>query len=132
MPAQFQVKDGQVTGLVGPDASTELHFRYPATHSKQLIAYSASLAVDLSLGLEISVAPLTGNITHAVPTNIPADNAEVVYFFVQDGTGSRTITWSASHLGAAPTSGGAANTKLRVEFVVVNGKLIFKSNSGWY
>lgn len=80
-------------------------------------AYAATLAVPT---LEypdtvIVVAALTGNTI--VPAPLGARKGmRLTYVFLQDGTGSRTVTWNAVH-AAATNGAGTANQVGATSFV---------------
>lgn len=59
----------------------------------------ATIAVDASLG-NLFVVTLGGNRTMGVPST-PSDGQRVMFEIIQDGTGSRTVTWSSSTGGYA-------------------------------
>lgn len=58
---------------------------------------ASTIATDASLGVYFRVT-LGGNRTLGIPTN-PADGQTILYEFVQDGTGSRTLTLTTSGTG---------------------------------
>lgn len=60
---------------------------------------AATIAVDASLGNLFRVT-LGGNRTMGVPST-PSDGQRILFELIQDGTGSRTITWSSSTGGYA-------------------------------
>lgn len=69
---------------------------YGITHTAP--SYAASLTFDCTNGNSFKVT-LTGNVTSITLSNPPASGTygEIVIMFVQDGTGSRTVTgWPAS------------------------------------
>lgn len=71
----------------------------------------ATLTLDCSLGNSF-VVTLGGNRTVAAPTN-PRDGQTIVFKIIQDGTGSRTLTWNATFNwpgGTAPTLSTAASS----------------------
>lgn len=103
-----------------------------AASSVQSLAYSATRSVNHASGLEVIVGTLTGNVQIDVPTGIPARGVMVAYHFTQDGTGTRTLTWSASHKGSAPTAAGTAGQKQSVFFRSDGTNLIYAGASGWY
>lgn len=98
----------------------------------QSVAFAASLAVSLAAGNYVTVAALTGNLTHLAPTIIPPRGVRVAYSFTQDGTGTRTITWSAAHLGGAPTAAGTAGQKRTFWFESDGTNLLYMTATGWY
>lgn len=103
-----------------------------ALHKVQSVAYAASLDVNLAEGNYVTVGTLTGNIAHNAPTGIPSKGTRVAYYFTQDNTGTRTLTWSASHKGAAPTSAGTSDQKQTVWFESDGTSLLYCGATGWY
>lgn len=73
--------------------------------------FGATMTVDLAQG-NVHKITLTGNITSLTISNAQA-GGEYTLVLVQDGTGSRTITWPGTVLwagGSAPTLSGASKT----------------------
>lgn len=96
------------------------------TQSFLTVTYAASLALDASAATTQMIA-LTGNITMLVPTN-PANGAILNIIFVQDATGSRTVTWTGTtggfyHLSWVQST--APNEVSTISFVYNSG------NSKW-
>lgn len=60
---------------------------------------AATIVVDASLGNLFRVT-LGGNRTMGVPST-PSDGQEILFEIIQDGTGSRTVTWASSTGGYA-------------------------------
>lgn len=81
----------------------------------QAIAYAASITPDVSAGQVVIVGTLTGNITVNAPTNGRAGD-RLAFFFTQDGTGARTITWNAVFKKTADGA-GIASQKSAMEFL---------------
>lgn len=82
----------------------------------QSVAYAASLTPNLTNGDFIIVGQLTGNISIASPTGSISVGDEILFYFLQDGTGGRTISWDAVYHGG-PTASGAGNLRRVVKFV---------------
>lgn len=84
---------------------------------------SGSTTLDFSTGLNFALT-LTGNLTLNVPSNMENGQSGVIYF-IQDGTGSRTLSLNASikKPGAAPTLSTPAGTVDRVGYFVRGGVL---------
>jgi len=81
----------------------------------QDIAYAAAITPDLSLGTNIVVGALTGNLTINAPTNVvKGETLDIA--LVQDATGGRTITWDAVFKKAADGA-GSANQKASTSFM---------------
>lgn len=96
--------------------------------ARQLIAYASTITPNLANGDYIKVGQLTGNITINAPTNAQ-DGDEVQFYFQQDGTGSRTITWNSVFVGG-PTAGGPAFQRRAVSFVYDGIEWILSGDSG--
>ena len=96
------------------------------------IAYSATITLNLQNANSFSIGVLTGNLTLANPTNLPAagQSQSGSIFFRQDGTGSRIITfgnnfkWAGGVVGILST---AANARDRLDYVVDHEGLIHAS-----
>jgi hypothetical protein len=85
---------------------------------------SGTVAVDYEEG-NVAFGTLTGNITTFSITNPPASGrvGTITLVLIQDGTGSRTVTWGASVLwpgGTAPTLSGASGVDV-VTLVTLDG-----------
>jgi hypothetical protein len=75
----------------------------------QLLAYAASITVNAQDGDRVIIGALTGGLTLNAPTN-GYRGQTLTFYFLQDGTGGRTITWNAAFRKAADGA-GAANQK---------------------
>ncbi len=90
----------------------------------QVLTDAATINWDASLGGYGKVT-LGGNRTFAAPTNL-VDGFQYHLEVVQDGTGSRTITWNAVFVwvgGVAPTLTTTLNKRDIFTFRCDNGKL---------
>lgn len=58
------------------------------------LAYGAAVTPNLALGSYVRVGLLTGDITVNAPAGTPSAGDELVFFFKQDSTGGRTITFA--------------------------------------
>ena len=67
--------------------------------SPQTLTDAATITTDASTGIHFRVT-LGGNRTLAVPTN-PTDGQRILWEFIQDGTGNRTITLAGGTGGFA-------------------------------
>lgn len=92
---------------------------------------AATVAVDLSSGLNFTVT-LGGNRTMGNPSNTKVGQTGWLRV-VQDGTGSRTLSWASNYEfagGTAPTlSTGAADEDLFI-YLVISSTRIFVSTAG--
>ena len=68
----------------------------------------SSIAVNAALGNDFKVT-LGGNRTMAAPSN-PLDGQKITFEVIQDGTGSRTLTWTTGSSGAYSFGSGTAPT----------------------
>lgn len=57
-----------------------------------VIAFAAAIALDMSTANSKVKTTLTGNTTVTVSNGV--EGQECVFYFTQDGTGGRTVTWS--------------------------------------
>lgn len=64
-----------------------------AQQAFQSIAYSATVTIDPFAGRYAQISALTGNVTVANPAGVAAKGEELQIEFLQDATGSRTVTW---------------------------------------
>lgn len=81
------------------------------------VSYSATVTPAVgNFGSDITynIGTLTGNLTVASPTGTPFDGQKLFFRLIQDGTGTRTVTWNAVYafgtdITAAmePTTGGS-------------------------
>lgn len=89
---------------------------------------AANIATDASLGKHFRVT-LGGNRTMDNPTN-PINGQKIIYEIIQDGTGSRTITWgSAFAWGTTVTVPTLTTTAAKRDFV---GFVYNSTTSKWY
>lgn len=117
------VASGRGTFTVTPSSGLQ------AAPLPQTVAFSATLNVNFASGTIVTVGTLTGNITHASPTNIPLTGTPVRYQFTEDAGAAHTHTWSALHKGAWPTGVNEANQKKTIYGINDGTNLIFQSNS---
>ena len=119
------ITTGNTRVLTVPDsnitiAGTELAQEFTATQNfnATTLTDAATIAWDTSANQVTSVT-LAGNRTFGAPTN-QVDGGVYVLIVVQDGTGSRTITWNSvfKWVGAtAPTLSTAASSRDQFVFV---------------
>lgn len=83
----------------GSDPITPAAIGAVKQYTPQVLTDAATITTDVSTGVHFRVT-LGGNRTLAVPTN-PADGQRVLWEFIQDGTGSRTITLAGGTGGFA-------------------------------
>lgn len=84
-----------------------------AAAAPQSVSYASTITLDLATGINFDVGTLTGAVTLANPSNPKVGQSGRIRF-VQDGTGSRAITfgsWWKAPGGAASlsTTGGAVD-----------------------
>ena len=87
------------------------------------ITYGTTTTLDFSQGNNLRVT-LTGNITTLAASNM-VDGQSGIITFVQDGTGSRTLTGvSSDFLGTDPTLSTAASARDHLPYYIENSKVI--------
>lgn len=92
---------------------------------------AATIAMDASLSNNFQVT-LAGNRTFGNPTNMTAGQVGSI-FINQDGTGSRTLSWSSYWLfpsGNAPTLSTGANSSDRVDYIIQSSTQIHAQFAG--
>ena len=97
----------------------------------QSISYAASITPNVRNGGRITVGTLTGAITVNVPTNGVAGD-EITFRFVQDGTGSRAITWNAAFKAVGLAASGSANQAAVVRFRCEGSTWVQIGDAAWY
>ncbi len=88
---------------------TDLRFQ------RQAPAFSATLNPDPTLGEIYEPGALTAGLTIGAPVN-PAIGQVLIFSFLQDGTGGRTVTWNAAFIKTWSDTGNGANTRSSVAF----------------
>lgn len=92
--------------------------------TEQTLTDGATINWDISLG-QSAIVTLGGNRTIANPTNT-VNGGFYVLQVIQDGTGSRTLSWGANFIwpsGTAPTLTTTAGKRDFFGFICSNGKL---------
>lgn len=93
------------------------------------VSYGATVTLDLNTGINFDIGTLTGNITLANFTNAKAGQSGLIHF-VQDGTGSRIITYGSNFRAAAGLAvNGLLSTGINMVdemsyFVRTDGKIV--------
>lgn len=74
------------------------------------VPYTATITLDLTVGTDFEIDPLTGNLTLANPAVIPPRWSGTI-LLPQDATGGRTISYGSAFkiAGGTPTASTAAN-----------------------
>lgn len=80
------------------------------------VSYAASVTPTSGWGGNVRVGALTGNITVNNPTGAFDFGDELEFYFVQDGSGGRTITWGAAFRTTYTDTGNAAFKRNIVRF----------------
>lgn len=80
----------------------------------QTPAYAATLTPDREAGGIYAPEALTGNLTIGAPSNA---GGRLVFSFLQDGTGGRTVTWNAIFIHSWSDTGNTANRRSSIAFV---------------
>jgi hypothetical protein len=65
---------------------------------------------------DIGYVTLGGNRTMAAPTGTPVDGQKLILEIVQDGTGSRTLTWNSAYRFSAATSPTLTTTASKTDY----------------
>jgi len=107
---------GTIT-LTSPNTNTSYTLALPGVVAT--LTDAATITPDMSSNTNFTVT-LGGNRTLANPTNFVSGQTGSI-FIVQDGTGSRTLSWGSYwdfSNGTAPTLSTAANAVDRVDYVV--------------
>jgi hypothetical protein len=93
------------------------------------VAYAATITLDLATGLNFDIGTLTGPLTLANFANAKAGQSGVIHF-VQDGTGSRVITYGSNFRAAGGLAVGgllsipASSVDELTYFVRTDGKIV--------
>jgi hypothetical protein len=100
--------------------------------ASQTLTDAATIATDASLG-EICVVTLGGNRTLGTPTN-PMGGQRLVYLVKQDGTGNRTLAYSAAFTFGSSTTPvvnptASATTLLEFVYDAAQAKWVLVSSS---
>jgi hypothetical protein len=128
-PILYDDSTNQITGLKHP-SGVEMPLGTGAIMNQ---AYASSLTLDLSQKPIVAIAALTGAITIANPSRLPAVGQEVQFHFTQDGTGGRAVSWGSNFVfpTAWSNSGNTANTGSSITFVSNGTKLHAKGGNAW-
>lgn len=108
IPAQYWVQAELDPAQVAADTIVQNSVSIPTAFPYDNQADSPTITINWNNG-NSQAFTLTGNRTVAAPTN-PIDGAILDVLMIQDGTGSRTLTWNSVFLfvnGLAPTLGTA-------------------------
>ena len=120
--------DLKVGGLIGVGQATplkQIHITKSALAEINALADGANIAVDFDAGQNFAVT-LAGNRTLDNPTNVDAGQVGSI-FIVQDGTGSRTLSYGTSWefpAGTAPTLSTSINAVDRLDYIVYSSTKI--------
>lgn len=102
---------GGTAGVTWDAANTTLSVAAAAKSPFVAVTYGATTTIDCETGNDFRIA-MTGNISTLTISN-PADGQTIAVVFVQDATGSRTVSWPASFTWVgqtAPSLSTAANS----------------------
>lgn len=120
--------DLKVGGLIGVGQATplkQIHITKSALAEINALTDGANIAVDFDAGQNFAVT-LAGNRTLDNPTNADAGQVGSI-FIVQDGTGSRTLSYGTSWEfpgGTAPTLSTSINAVDRLDYIVYSSTKI--------
>jgi len=124
-----QPSTGQGAGSVSTGANNV--FTKAQRGSAPTIPYAATITLDFSSSNSFNIGVLTGNLTLANPTNMPAANVTQSgsIFFQQDATGGRTLTLGTNFrwAGATGVLSTAASARDRLDYVTDASGLIHVS-----
>jgi hypothetical protein len=102
--AELTANKGAASGYAPLNSSSKVPVaNLPLAFAPIALTDAATIATDASLGNHFRVT-LGGNRTLGTPTN-PTDGQKVMWEFIQDATGSRTITLSAGFALGSDISG---------------------------
>jgi hypothetical protein len=101
--------------------------------TKQALAYAASITPDPTSGSIVEVGVLTGGISVLNPA-APADNQTLELHFVQDATGTRTVSFGSAFKLSAALGAGTASQRAAITFRYLSSaaKWIERSRTAWY
>ena len=130
LAGDFTISQG--TGTVGTRVAVlDTAQEYTRAHNFNCttLTDAATISWDLSQNQVVKVT-LGGDRTFAAPTNA-VEGATYILVLIQDGTGSRTITWNSAYKfagGTAPTLTTTANRADIITFVCI-GSVLFGAAS---
>ena len=116
-----------LTTLTGSETLTNKTLTNPTVTNYVETPYSANSSTAITLALTngtVQIITLTGNATITMPT--ATSGKSFIMFLKQDGTGSRTVTWSTVKWagGTAPTITSTASRQDILSF--------FADGTNWY
>ncbi len=114
--------NGNIVRATSPTITTSTILN--SAETQQTLTDGATVSWDMNSG-GYGVVTLGGNRTIANPTNT-RNGAVYVMEIIQDGSGSRILTWSSNFVwaaGTAPTLTTTASKRDFITFVCSNGKL---------
>jgi hypothetical protein len=102
----------------------------PQSQVQQAVTFAAaSSPIDYSLGGDITIGTLTGDLTLAAPTSVIAGDI-ITFHFTQDATGNRIVSVPGNFKGG-PIPVGSAGLKSVVTYRYDGVSWMPMSNSGW-
>ena len=122
---------GTIT-LAAPNTNSDYTINLPST-SIDTLTDGATITPDFSTNTNFTVT-LGGNRTMANPSNMAVGQSGSI-FVVQDGTGSRTLSWGSYWdfiNGTAPTLTTTANAVDRIDYIVRSSTSIHTVFTGNY
>lgn len=128
-PLLYDDVTGAIVGIKHPNGS-EIPIGTGAVMNQP---YAATLTLDLSQKPIVNIGALTGAITVANPTKLPAVGQEVQFHFTQDGTGGRAVSWGTNFVFpvAWSNTSNTAGTGSSITFVSNGNKLHAKGGNAW-
>lgn len=117
------------TGVLLYDGAT---FRQ-VVHKTQVVASSATPALDVNLGTNVTFTATLASLWGA-PTNVPPAGQRVTITITQGGAGSLAITWNAAYIfpTAFSNTGNVLGTRTVVNFVSDGTRLVAQGANSWY
>jgi hypothetical protein len=94
---------------------------------------AATIAVNAALGLHYRVTLTNSTSTFGAPSN-PVDGQKITFEIIQDGTGSRTVSWNAAYdfgTAGAPTLTTTASKRDLVGFVYSGSLTKWMYSGSW-
>lgn len=109
---------------------------WPIAEKITAISYTTgTLDIDCALG-NIFKVTLGANVSAMTISNVPANTheASIRIYFIQDGTGGRTISWPASvrdSWGTAPVPSTTLSTMTMYQLTSIDGGTIWNRQMAW-
>jgi hypothetical protein len=120
--------ENYLTVYVAPTTTSTTVIGSPLDKVRQDVAFAAaSSAINYGLGGDVYISALTGNLTLVPPTGMVSGNT-ITYHFLQDGVGSRIVTFP----NGVVMGSGAATNKLIVMFMFDGTDFVQLNTTNWH